>query len=121
MAEKIAFRERPRSLGAWVIGKKHFGRNHDLVAACEVRQGAADDFLGGAIGIGVGRVEKIDAQFNGLTNQRSTLLLGQSPRVVTSLGYSNVMQPKQSLETFKPVEPKFTYFIRLQERLHTRS
>jgi hypothetical protein len=61
------------AVGAGPHAVEHLGGEHDLVAPGEVPDRAADDLLGGAVGIGVGRVEEIDAEVDRLLDQRAAL------------------------------------------------
>ena len=64
------------------------GRDHDLVASGEVAQGAADDLLARAVGVGVRGVEEVDAELDGTLDERPALLFVERPGVRTALGHS---------------------------------
>src|SRR4051794_30455961 len=58
------------------------GRDDHFVAAGEVLDGPAKDLLAVAKGIAVRGVEKVDAGFQCLPDERATLVLAQAPCVV---------------------------------------
>ena len=76
---RIALRERPLPLGSGRIGVIDLGRDHDLVSLREVAQGAADDLLARAVGVGVGGVEEIDAELEGSLDERPARFLVERP------------------------------------------
>ncbi len=61
------------------------GRDHDLVPSGEVAQGAADDLLARAVGIGVGGVEEVDAELEGSFDERPALFFVERPGMRASL------------------------------------
>jgi hypothetical protein len=67
-------------------GSMYLGGEHDLFAAREVLQGAADDLLGSAVGIHIGGVEEIDAELECLNDDGPTLLLRKRPGMIAALG-----------------------------------
>src|SRR5882762_7220958 len=120
MAEKIDLRDSPPPLGAFVIGKntlvaittssrraKSF--NAPPTICSEVPSEYA--FAVSKKLMPKSRARRISGRLSG-----SGSVQGWSPRS----GTPKVMQPRQSLETCKPVEPKLTYFIRLQNEPHKR-
>jgi hypothetical protein len=64
------------------------GRQHDLLALGEIAQGAADDLLAGAVGVDVGGVDEIDAEFQCLLDERPTLLLIKGPEMGAALRHA---------------------------------
>jgi len=75
-----------RAVGALEHAAVHLGGDHDLVAAGMLLQHPADDLLAGAVGIDVGGVEEVDAEFERAPDERPALLLGERPRVVARAG-----------------------------------
>ena len=53
------------AVGILAHGEVDLGRNHHLVALGEVAQGSPHDFFAGAVGVGVGRIEEVDAAARG--------------------------------------------------------
>ena len=66
----------------------HLGGDHDLVAAGEILQRPADDLLAGAVGIDVGGIEEVDAEFQRPLDERPALLLVERPGMVAAIGRS---------------------------------
>ena len=69
-------------------GEENLGRNDDFVAARVVLERLADDLFGSAIRVGIRGVEEIDAHLDGFADQRTALLLGQSPGMIAALGHA---------------------------------
>jgi hypothetical protein len=62
------------------------GRDDDLAAACVLEQGPADDLLARAVGVHVGGVEEVDAEIQGLLQERAARRLAQGPGVRAAVG-----------------------------------
>ena len=76
------------------------GCDHDVLAAHEILQRAADDFLRGAVRIDIGGIEKIDAEVERLLDQRPALLLVQRPwmraTIGNAIGHAADAQPRHA-------------------------
>jgi hypothetical protein len=75
LARKAA---RIEAFAEWEI---NLGRDHNLIAIGEVTNRAAQKLLAGAIGVGVGRIEKVDAQLQRAAKERARLFFRQRPGV----------------------------------------
>ena len=73
-------------VGALAHREENLGRDHHLVAARIVFERLTDDFLGGAVRVGVRGIEEVDAHLDRLANQRAALLLRQGPQMIAALG-----------------------------------
>ncbi len=58
---------------------EYLGGDDHGFALRKILQGAADDLLGGAVGISIGGIEEVDAGLRGLAKQGTGLVLGQRP------------------------------------------
>jgi hypothetical protein len=76
------------------------GREHDVLAADEILQRAADDFLRRAVRIDIGGVEEIDAELERLLDQRATFFLIERPRmwpaIRNAVGHATDAQPRHA-------------------------
>ena len=66
--------------------EENLGGDDHFVAVGEVADGAAQDFLAVAVGIGVGGVEEVDAQLQRALDKWTRLLFRQRPGVGTAIG-----------------------------------
>jgi hypothetical protein len=66
----------PAAIRALMHSAPHFGGNDHLTPVGEVLNCAPEDFLALTVGIDIGRIEKIDPQFEGfLDNQPAVFLI----------------------------------------------
>jgi hypothetical protein len=65
--------------------KKYLGGDDNFVATTDLTEGAADDFLARSTRIGVGRIEKVDAQLDRARDNRPAPLFIQGPRMRPAL------------------------------------
>ena len=76
------------------------GRDHDILAARELLQRAADDFLRGAVGIDVGGIEEIDPELERLLDQRPAVFLIERPwmraAIRNAVGHAADAQPRHA-------------------------
>ncbi len=87
-----------------------FCRQHDLVPLGVFPEDLADDLLAAAVRVNVGRVEEVDARIKGLADDGPGRVLVQAPGVARPVcGSPKLMQPRQILETSRPVEPNLVY------------
>jgi hypothetical protein len=61
-------------------GIEELGREHDLVAVCEIAEGTANHLFTCAVGIHIGSVEEVDARFERALNEWPALFFVQNPR-----------------------------------------
>src|SRR5205823_4415565 len=79
------FTRQPGAIGAGTHPAIDFGGDDDLVAAREILDRAAEDFLAVAERIAVRRVEEIDARFERLLDEGPALLLGEAPGMIAEI------------------------------------
>src|SRR5437762_5145435 len=79
------FTRQPGAIGAGPHSAIDFGGDDDLVAAREILDRAAEDFLAVAERIAVRGVEKIDACFDRLLDEGPALRLGEAPGMIAEI------------------------------------
>ena len=62
--------------------------DHDFIASREILECTADDFLRGAVGVGIGGVEKVDAKVERLADERPAGFFVQGPRMVSAVRHA---------------------------------
>src|SRR6185295_13397367 len=72
----------------------HLCGDHNLFAAREFGERAADDLLRGAVGIDVGGIEEVDAGLDGLADDRPAVFLAERPFVVATVWYAEGHAPQ---------------------------
>ena len=122
IAVKMALRDRPPPFGPLAHREEHLGGDHDFVAPRKILERLSDDFLGGAVRIGIGGVEKIDAQIDGLADQRPALALGKAPGMIPAFGNAEGHAAETQWGDFKAGAAKISYiawqhFIKLNRSL----
>jgi hypothetical protein len=76
------FARKATGIGPVAPREKDFRRDHQLIALAHLAQGAADDFFARAIGVDVGRVEKINSEFECARDKGPALLFVQTPGMI---------------------------------------
>jgi hypothetical protein len=78
----------PAAVGPIAHPAVHLGGDDELIAPRKFAQCAAHNLFARAIGIDVGGVEKVDAEFDCLPDQRAAGSFVECPRVVAAIGYA---------------------------------
>jgi hypothetical protein len=101
----------PSAVGAGTHPAIDLGGDDHLVAAGEILDRAAENFLAAAERIAVGGVEEIDAGFERLLDERAAFFLAEAPGMVALVAAAIAMQPRQTRDTSRPVRPSLVYCI----------
>src|SRR6185369_3803171 len=100
----------PARVGSCAHRVEHLGSKHYFFAAGEVAQRASNNFFAGAVGISVGSVEEINAEFERSLEKGATLFFIKTPGMRAAFGYAVGHTSETYTRSLKTALPKLNVF-----------